>query len=130
MNNLPLLMLQTHLMAILLEQDKHPAASHYIHLTYWLAHRIGETMDKAPTGSALWNIIRKKETLIKALQLIMDETNEPETRARAMEALEDIGVLAPPAKQEALPHMPPMPDPTGEPVEYGEDGDNEHYTDH
>jgi hypothetical protein len=123
MNNLPLVMLQTHMMAMLLEQDKHPAAGHYVHLTYWLAHRIGVNMEK-PT-SAVWNIIRKKEVLIKTLQLIMDETQEPDTRARAQEALIEIGVIAPPAVQEALPHMPPMPEePTGEPVEYGKEGDD------
>jgi hypothetical protein len=126
MNNLPLVMLQAQQIAILMEQDKHPAANHYVHLTYWLAHRIGVNMEKP--HSPILNIIRKKEVLIKTLQLIMDETQEPDTRARAQEALIEIGVIAPPAVQETLPSMPPMPEPTGEPVEYGKDGDREHYT--
>jgi hypothetical protein len=126
MNNLPLLMLQTHLMAILLEQDKHPAAGHYVHLTYWLAHRIGVTMDQKPLSPFL-NIIRKKEMLVKTLQLIIDTSNDEDSRSLARQALEDIGVIAPPAHQAPLPHMPPMPE---EPIEYGKDGDCEHYTDH
>jgi hypothetical protein len=127
MNNLPLVMLQAHAVAFACDADNHPARERYMHLTYWLANRIGVNMEK-PT-SAVWNIIRKKETLVKVLQLIMDETQEPDTRARAQEALIEIGVIAPPAVQEALPHMPPMPEEqTGEPVEYGKDGDREHYT--
>jgi len=111
MNNLPIVLLQVANIAMTLAQDHHPRAEYWKHFTYWLAHRIGVTMDKKPEFSQFYNIIKKKEALVTTLQIIADTSNDDDSRSQARECLIDIGVIAPPAKQEALPHMPPMPDP-------------------
>jgi len=97
-------MLQAQQIALLMEQDKHPAAGHYVHLTYWLAHRIGENMDKQPAPfSQHFNISRKKDKMEAVLCNIRDFSNDDDSRQQAADVLNECGCTSPAMPKDQIP---------------------------
>lgn len=103
MNKLPLVLLQAHKIALLMEQDHHPAAGHYTHLTYWLAHRIGVTMSEKLEFSQFFNIARKKEKMEAVLCNIRDFSKDDDSRDWASEVLEECGCTSPVMPRDQIP---------------------------
>jgi hypothetical protein len=104
MNKLPLLLIQALTTGLTLELDHHPAGRHYIHLAYWLAHRIGVTMTNRNEFSQFYNIMAKRDKMEAVLLSIRDDAGSLEdARQWAGDVLDEVGSTSPVMPKDQMP---------------------------